>query len=429
MENETKQLREEYGKLIDDSRAILEKAKAEKRELNTEESASYSKMETRLEAIEADIKAVEERTQRISKLEAREAFAKKPQPTAAAVAAAKTEKRDSKLSEEELRFWGPRATPEYHAEFRSWIASGTMGPVLQSKETRDLQATINTQGGYLVAPQQFVASLIQAVDNLVFMRGLATKYQVNNAESLGAPSLDTDVADPDWTAEVGTVSADTSLALGKRELHPHQLTKLVKVSMKLLRQAAINPENLVMERLAYKFAVTEENAFLNGNGAGQPLGVFTASAAGISTGRDVSTGNTSTAIQTDGLMEAFHTLKGQYWGTAQWIFHRDAVKQIRKLKDGDGQYIFSPGIVGGFPNTILGRPYSISEYAPNTFTTGLYVGIIGDFSKYWIADALNMEVQRLNELYAATSQVGFIGRSETDGMPVLEEAFVRVKLA
>ncbi len=70
-----------------------------------------------------------------------------------------------------------------------------------------------------------------------------------------------------------------------------------------------------------------------------------------------------------------------------------------------------------------------SEYAPNTFTTGLYVGLLGDLSYYWIADALSMTVQRLEELYAATNQVGFIGRLETDGMPVLEEAFVRVKLA
>ena len=71
----------------------------------------------------------------------------------------------------------------------------------------------------------------------------------------------------------------------------------------------------------------------------------------------------------------------------------------------------------------------MSEYAPNTFTTGLYVGLLGDFSHYWIADALEMTVQRLVELYAGTNQTGFIGRLETDGAPVLEEAFARVKLA
>ena len=67
--------------------------------------------------------------------------------------------------------------------------------------------------------------------------------------------------------------------------------------------------------------------------------------------------------------------------------------------------------------------------SPNTFTTRQFVGILADFSQIWIADALSMQVQRLNELYAETNQVGFIGRLETDGAPVLEEAFVRVKLA
>ena len=70
----------------------------------------------------------------------------------------------------------------------------------------------------------------------------------------------------------------------------------------------------------------------------------------------------------------------------------------------------------------------MSEYAPSTFTENLYIGMLGDFANYWIADALDMTMQRLVELYAATNQVGFISRFESDGMPVLEEAFVRVKL-
>ena len=78
---------------------------------------------------------------------------------------------------------------------------------------------------------------------------------------------------------------------------------------------------------------------------------------------------------------------------------------------------------------ILDIPVIMSEYAPNTFTTGLYAGILGDFSYYWIADALDMTIQVLTELYAESNQNGYILRSETDGMPVLEEAFVRVTLA
>ena len=101
---------------------------------------------------------------------------------------------------------------------------------------------------------------------------------------------------------------------------------------------------------------------------------------------------------------------------------------IRKLKDNEGRYLWQPSIVVGEPDRILDFPFIMSEYAPNTFTSGKYVGILGDFTHYWIADSLNMEIQRLNELYSEKNQIGFIGRAETDGMPTLEEAFIRVTM-
>lgn len=150
---------------------------------------------------------------------------------------------------------------------------------------------------------------------------------------------------------------------------------------------------------------------------------------GISTGRDVSTGNTTTQIKTDGLIEALYTLKPQHRRNSRWVFHRDAVRQIRRLKTSDGQYIWAPVMASDAPGTILGRPFHESEYAPNTFTSGRYVGIIGDFSRYLIADALDMQIQVLDQLYVESNQTGYIARMETDGMPILENAFARVKLA
>ena len=114
---------------------------------------------------------------------------------------------------------------------------------------------------------------------------------------------------------------------------------------------------------------------------------------------------------------------------ARWMGHRDFFKQVAKLKDGDGQYLWRESVRVGEPDRLLGLPTGMSEYAPNTFTTGQYVAALGDFSQYWIADSMGMEMQRLTELYAETNQVGLIGRLDTDGQPVLGEAFVRVKLA
>jgi len=276
-------------------------------------------------------------------------------------------------------------------------------------------------------PEQMVDQLIKAVDNVVFIRQRATKFRVPEAASLGCPTLTANPADAAWTTELATGNEDSTMAFGKRELHPHPLAKRIKVSNKLLRVNS-GAESLVRDRLAYIFGITQEQGFMTGSGSNQPLGIFTASADGVPTTRDVSTGNLSTSPTFDGLISAKYALKAQYWNRADWIFHRDVLAVISKLKDGDGQYIWRESVRDGEPDRLLGRPVMMSEYAPNTLTTGLYVGMLGDYSNYWIADALDMIVQRLVELYAETNQTGFIGRAETDGMPVLAEAFARVKL-
>ena len=130
----------------------------------------------------------------------------------------------------------------------------------------------------------------------------------------------------------------------------------------------------------------------------------------------------------DGLIEAQYAVKQKYQNNCEWIFHRDACKQLRKLKSSDGQYIWQPSIQLGQPDILLSKPVNMSEFAPHTFTSGLYVGIYGDLKYYWIVDSLAMEIQALFELYARTNQVDYISRVETDGMPVMPAAFARIKL-
>jgi HK97 family phage major capsid protein len=287
-----------------------------------------------------------------------------------------------------------------------------------------------TGGGYLQAPQQFVNQLIQKVDDQVFIRGFARKFSLPQAESMGAPSLDTDASDSDWTSELAVGSEESTLAFGKRELRPQPLAKYVKVSNVLLRKAPAS-ENIVMERLAYKIGVTQEKAYLSGSGAGQPLGVFTASADGINTTAD-QTAAASDDIGADDIIDMKYALKPQYWPRARWIMHRDVAKLVAKIKDGESRPLWDNGGMNspnGITPTLNGFPVHMSEFAPNTISTGKYVAILGDFSFYWIVDALAMTVQRLVELYAATNQTGFIVRAEMDGAPVLEEPFVRLKLA
>jgi predicted phage gp36 major capsid-like protein len=165
-------------------------------------------------------------------------------------------------------------------------------------------------------------------------------------------------------------------------------------------------------------------------GAGRPLGVFVASNDGVDTSRDT-TASATTSFVADDLQNVKYALKPQYRANSAtaWMFHRDGVKMAAKLKDGEGRYMLQLGLAVDVPDTLLGFPFMESEYSPSTFTTGLYVGMLADWSWYWIADALDMQVQRLVELYAETNQDGFIARYEGDGMPVLPEAFSRLKLA
>lgn len=405
------EMRQKRANLVNQAREILDRAEQEKRNLHADEETQYNK-------IMDDVENLRKEIEREEKLQDAERDLAQSLGTAAG--------GKNQPSANQAQTTNQRATEEYRNAFNRFLRMGV--GALSHDEFKNMQATDDAGGGFLVAPEQFVNTLLKKVDDTVFIRQWATKYSVTKAETLGAPSLDSDPDDADWTSELGTGN-ETDLRFGKRELHPHPLAKRIKVSNKLIRVSAMNVEDLVLSRLAYKFGITQEKAFLIGSGANQPLGVFTASNNGISTNRDVSAGNTATEIKFDGLIETKYALKGQYWARARWLFHRDAVKQLAKEKDANGQYIWKESVRVGEPDTVLGFPVYMSEYVPNTFTTGKYVGILGDFSHYWIADALDMQVQRLTELYAEKNQTGFIGRLETDGMPVLEEAFVRVKLA
>ncbi len=430
------EIRLERAKLITEARSLSAKAEAEKRDMTAEEIQRFNRiMDVSLGELDQQIKIIEASETRMTALadeEKRMAESQGRRSTPAAPGGGAPEKRALRYKrpngiERVIPIDGARSSLAYERAFYRALGIGaTRG---EGVEERALQADLDQSGGYLMAPQMFVAQIIAAVDNLTFVRRVANVLPpVTNAESIGAPSREADVADADWTAEIATGSEDSSLKFGKRELKPHPLAKLIKVSKTLIRKAAIDPEGIVRDRLSYKQGVTQEKAFLTGSGSEQPLGVMTASASGISTGRDVSTGNAATSIGADGLIEAKFALKVQYWTKAEWAFHRDAIKQVSKLKDGEGQYLWQMSIQAGSPDRLLGLPINISEYMPNTFTTGLYVGILGDWSHYWIADALSMSIQVLLELYAATNQNGYILRAETDGMPVLEEAFARVKL-
>lgn len=321
----------------------------------------------------------------------------------------------------------------------------------KGKEFRaGLEADIDNVGGYTVQKEQFNAELIKAVDDQVFMRGLSRSFTLTNAESLGTPSRDSNATNATWGTELTVGANDTGLTYGKRELTPVPLSAFATISKKLLRASGISAEAEVRDRLAYALSIPSEIAYLNGSGSNQPLGVFTISSNGVTTSRDVSGASSASIASYGELIDTQYNLKGAYWRNSAWIINRFHHKDIRKLADANGTPVWMPAGLGTVLNALtydsmLTRPVYMSEYAPVstgfgsssqtaaiTGSSGNLTGrvaVFGDFTNYWTATALDFQIDHLVELKALTAQDLFIARIETDGAPVLAEAFscLRVK--
>jgi HK97 family phage major capsid protein len=382
---DTREKRKQRAKLIHDARELMAPSEEEKRSLTAEEEQHFDKHWHDIEKLKKEI----ERDERSNDLEREEQALRMSQEREE-----EDRRKQAGRDDDEQKTTNPRATEEYRSKFLRYLRADKT-PSLDDEEFRALQSDSPSAGGYLVIPEQLAEGMIAALDNMLWIRQLARIYTVPQAQSLGIRKRTADVSTFVYASELQTPTLDTGLTFGKKVLTPHHMTGEIKVSRELLRITSFGIEAYVKERMTYNAGVVQEQNFMTGNGDAKPLGLFTASSDGISTGQDVSTGNTIGSIKTDGLMEAKYKLPAQYRHNPnnRWLFHRDAIKQIAKLKDGEGKYIWEQSIKVGESDVLLGRPVVESEYAPNTFTTGLYVGLFGD------------------------------------GMPTIENAFARVKLA
>jgi HK97 family phage major capsid protein len=441
--NHIQELRAERVEIGKAMRALIDTAKKEKRDLNGEEDAKFDGLHEQNLALERKIS----REEKLAGIEsdstsrrstegidpAADPKADKGDPddvdTPADLADADRSARDLSKS--------VRNSPAYRALWRRFLAAGSSLEAQQISargtqlrlEKRDLSQDNELQAGVLTPPEQFVQELLKEIDDAQIVRGFARKFQVPQARSLGAPKRTSKLSSWARGSEVKAPTKDTSLAFGKRNLYPQNATGEILVSRDFLRSNIMNGESIVREELARDGGEMLEREYFTGSGAEmEGLGLFVASPEGISTARDFSTGNTATEVGLDGLIEAKYGIKAAYWPYLRWIGSRKFHKQVYKIRDGQGRPIFTESYKLGEPDLVLGVPLSVSEFCPDTFTSQQYVAILGDLRYYWIADALDMEIQRLDELHARTNQVGFIGRLKTDSMPVLEECFSRVKL-
>jgi HK97 family phage major capsid protein len=303
----------------------------------------------------------------------------------------------------------PRATDEYRSSFNQFLRNRAPSyEVLNA-----LQIGTDSEGGYL-APDEFDRQIIQALTEQNLFRTVANVFTTASGDRK-IPVV-TAEGTASWIDEEGEIP-ESDPTFGIASLSAYKLGTMVKVSEELLNDAAFNLEAYIAGEFARRCANKEEQAFMVGDGSGKPTGLFhTTGGAGVGV-----TAASSSVFTADELIDLFYGLKAPYRSQARWLLNDATIKNVRKLKDGEGQYLWQPALTAGAPDMLLNRPILTSAYAP-TIAAGARVIAFGDFKYYWIADRSARTIKRLNELYAKTDQVGFKCTQRLDGKLILAEA-------
>ena len=302
-----------------------------------------------------------------------------------------------------------RGSKNYKKSFWNAMRSKTIRPDVQDA----LQVGTDSEGGYLV-PDEFEKTLIEALEEENIFRKLATVIKTSSGDrkipvvaSKGSAS---------WVDEEGLIP-ESDDSFGQVSIGAYKLGTLIKVSNELLNDSVFNLEAYISKEFGRRCGAKEEEAFFNGNGTGKPTGILDATYGAI-------TGVTTDAVDkitADEIIDLFYSLKAPYRKRAVWVLNDSTVKAIRKLKDGNGNYLWQPALTEGTPDTILGRPVYTSAYMPS-IAAGARTVIFGDLSYYWVADRQGRTFKKLSELYATTDQTGFMATQRVDGKLILREA-------
>ena len=302
-----------------------------------------------------------------------------------------------------------RATDEYRSNFWNMMRSKAPMPGVMNA----LQIGTDSEGGYLV-PDEYERTLVEALEEENIFRQLAKIIQTSSGDRK-IPVVATK-GTASWIDEEGAFT-ESDDSFGQVSIGAYKLGTMIKVSEELLNDSVFDLESYISREFARRIGAKEEEAFFTGDGDGKPLGILAATG-GAQTGV---TAASATAITADELIDLFYSLKAPYRRNAVWLLNDSTIKVIRKLKDGNGQYLWQPSLVAGTPDTILGRPVHTSAYMPAVAAAAKSVAF-GDFGYYWVADRQGRSFKRLNELYAATGQVGFLASQRVDGKLILPEA-------
>ena len=384
------ELREKRAKAWEAAKAFLDTKRGGDGLLSAEDTATYDKME-------ADVVALGKEVDRLERQAAIDA------EMAKATSSPITNRPDATPGEEKTG----RASGDYKKSF--WNAMrGRNLPGIQNA----LQIGTDSEGGYLV-PTEFEATLTAALEEENAIRQIANVITTSGDRKIPVVATKGTAT---WVDEEGAIP-ESDDSFGQVSLGAFKLATMIKVSEELLNDSAFDLEGYIAQSFGGRMGSREEEGFLIGNGSGKPTGIFAATG-GAQLG--VTTAGAA-AVTLDEILDLFYSLKSPYRRNATFVMNDSTVKAIRKLKDSTGQYLWQPSVKEATPDTILSRPLVTSAFVPE-LAAGNKTIAFGDFNYYWIADREGRVFKRLNELYAANGQVGFMCTQRVDGKLILPEA-------
>ncbi len=315
----------------------------------------------------------------------------------------------------------------YKAAFDTFLRKGeeVMGP----DERKALSVGTDPDGGYVVNPD-LSGRIVMKVFETSPMRAYAS-IQVISTDALEG-LYDLNEASSGWVGETESRAETNTPQIGKWRIPAHELYSKPKATQKLLDDASINMEAWLASKVSEKFARDEANAFVVGNGVNKPRGFLTYGAGTTLPGtiEQFPTGASGALASApdggDALINALYGLKQQYRANATWFMNRATTKLVRKAKDTDGAYLWSPGIQAGQPATLLGYPVAAFEDMPDPAASSLSIAV-GDMREaYQIVDRLG--IRTLRDPYSAKPYVEFYTTKRVGGDVVNFEAIKLIRL-
>lgn len=290
---------------------------------------------------------------------------------------------------------------EHHEAFMNGFLRKGRDESLSELEEKALSVGSEPDGGYVV-PATTTQRIITKVFETSPIRQIAAVETIGTDRMTGL--VDKDEAATGWVAEKASRTETDTPQLAQWEIPVHEQYAEPRVTQKLLDDAQFNIENWLQNKVADKLARTENTAFVAGNGTGKPRGFtdYTTVATADSSRawgslEHVITGHATAFTASDPadpFISLVTALKAGYRTGATWVTGKLTLATIRKFKDGNGQYLWQPGIIAGQPTTILAYPILEAEDMPAMGANALSIAF-GNFRQgYTIIDRIGIRVLR-----------------------------------